>query len=85
MQLTNKKIYPPVVSLPALPIDFVKPLSYEFRVAEIIDENGKVDRVRLQVQIWEHDEFGYGIVKQRWSDVPRVRFDMMGTPLDDAA
>jgi hypothetical protein len=46
MQLTNKKIYPPVVSLPALPIDFVKQLSYEFRVAEIINENGKVDRVR---------------------------------------
>jgi hypothetical protein len=71
MQLTNKKIYPLMPAPVAIPIDFVKPLSYEFRVAEIVDDNGKVEKVKLQVQIWEHDEFGSGTVKHYWADVPR--------------
>lgn len=81
MQLTSKKIFPPQVNLPVMPIDFVKPLSYEFRVAEIVDENNKIETVKLQVQVWEHDEFGTGNVKQYWSDVPRQRFDKNGTML----
>ncbi len=74
MQLTNKKIYPPVQQLPSIPIDFVKPLSYEFRVAEFLDDD-KIVKVCLQMQIWEHDEFGSGTVKQYWHDVPRVKFN----------
>ena len=81
MQLTSKKILPPQVNLPVMHIDFVKPLSYEFRVAEIVDENNKIETVKLQVQVWEHDEFGTGNVKQYWSDVPRQRFDKNGTML----
>ena len=81
MQLTNKKIYPPAAQIPAMPIDFVKPLSYEFRVAETVDDNSKVTKVSLQVQVWEHDEFGSGVVKQRWQDVPRFKFDKNGTML----
>jgi hypothetical protein len=65
----------------AIPIDFVKPLSYEFRVAEIVDDAGKVEKVKLQVQIWEHDEYGSGNVKQIWSDVPRYKFDKNGSML----
>ena len=65
----------------AMPIDFVKPLSYEFRVAEIVDDNGKVETVKLQMQVWEHDEFGSGTVKHYWRDVPRQRFDKNGTLL----
>ena len=81
MQLTNKKIYPPSVQLPAIPIDFVKPVSYEFRVAETVDDSGKIIKVSLQMQVWEHDEFGSGTVKQYWQDVPRVKFDKNGTML----
>ena len=81
MQLTNKKIYPPSVQLPAIPIDFVKPVSYEFRVAETVDDSGKVIKVSLQMQVWEHDEFGSGTVKQYWQDVPSVKFDKNGTML----
>jgi hypothetical protein len=62
MNLTSKKIYPPTPS--PIAIDFVKPLSYDFRVVEIIGNDGKIETVKLQAQIWEHDEFGYGIVKQ---------------------
>ena len=81
MQLTSKKIYPPVPPTQAIPVDFVKPLSYEFRVAEYVDDDGKIEKVRLQVQIWEHDEFGSGTVKQIWQDVPRYKFDKNGVML----
>ena len=73
INLTSKKIFPPT-PVP-LGIDFVKPLSYEFRVVEVIGDDGKIETVKLQVQIWEHDEFGYGTVKQGWTDVPRVKFE----------
>jgi hypothetical protein len=73
MNLNSKKLYPPAVS-----IDFVKPLSYDFRVVEILGDDGQIATVKLQTQIWEHDENGYGTVKQGWTDVPRVRFDKHG-------
>ena len=58
---------------PALPVQFVKPLSYEFRVAEYIDDKKTVIKVGLQIQVLEHDEFGAGTLKQYWTDVERVR------------
>lgn len=81
MQLTSKKIYPVVAPTPAIPVDFVKPLSYEFRVAEHVDDSGKITKVCLQVQVWEHDEFGSGTVKYTWTDVPRYKFDKSGQML----
>lgn len=83
MQLTYKQIYLPVIAPPTPPaqtLNFVKPVSYEFRVAETVD-NGKVTKVRLQVQIWEHDEFGVGTVIQYWQDVPRAQFDKDGNAI----
>jgi len=76
INLTSKKIYPPTPT--PIAIDFVKPLSYQFQVAEILGDDGQVATVKLQVQIWEHDELGYGVVKQGWTDVPRVKFDKYG-------
>lgn len=79
MNLSTKQIYvspptPPIPQTPpAIPVQFVKPLSYEFRVVEHVDAEGKIEKVALQVQVWEHDEFGSGNVKQYWSDVPRVK------------
>lgn len=79
-QLTQKQIsfIPPVP--PTTYIPFVKPLSYEFRVAETV-EDGKVTKVSLQMCVWEHDEFGSGTIKQTWTDVPRYKFDKNGTML----
>lgn len=77
-QLTTKQVSLPVVTQPQQYVPFVKPVSYEFRVAEYVDENGKIDKVKLQVQIWEHDEYGSGIVKSFWHDVPRVKMDKNG-------
>ena len=78
MQLTQKYISLPVLSLPLQTAPFVKPLSYEFRVAEIVDDSGKIERVNLQMQVWEHDEYGGGNVKVFWHDVPRVKISANG-------
>jgi hypothetical protein len=81
--LTATQVYitPPIPSTPpAIPFQFVKPVSYEFRVAEIV-ENDVVVKVKLQVQVWEHDQYGNGNVKQYWTDVPRVKMDANGTLL----
>ena len=75
--LVTKQIPLPVQSLPSQYAPFVKPLSYEFRVAEII-EDGKIETVKLQMQVWEHDEYGSGIVKHYWQDVQRVKMDKNG-------
>jgi hypothetical protein len=85
--LMTKQVYvtppsPPTPTPPlAIPIQFVKPLSYEFRVAEIVNDEGKIESVKLQMQVWEHDEYGSGNVKQYWSDVPRYKFDRNGAML----
>jgi len=79
MQLTQKYITLPVAQPAPSTAPFVKPVSYEFRVAEILDEEGKIEKVQLQMQIWEHDEYGSGTVKQYWNAVPRIKIDKNGT------
>ncbi len=78
-QLTQKYITLPAVQVPAATAPFVKPVSYEFRVAEFVDDDGKVEKVKLQMQIWEHDEYGSGTVKTYWHDVPRIKIDKNGS------
>jgi hypothetical protein len=79
MQLTSKQLSLPLVTQPQQYAPFVKPVSYEFRVAEYVDEAGKIDKVKLQVMVWEHDEYGTGVVKHYWNDVPRVKMDKNGS------
>lgn len=77
IQLNTRQVYVsqgvPPPPPPLQHFTFPKPLSYEFRVAEHLDEEDKIIRVGLQVQIWEHDESGFGTVKQSWTDAPRVQ------------
>jgi hypothetical protein len=63
------------VQIPQSIVMVSKPLSYEFRVVEHM-ENGNIVKVGLQYQVWEHDNYGTGIVKQTWTDVPRVQKDV---------
>lgn len=73
--LVTKQIPLPVQSLPSQYAPFVKPLSYEFRVAEII-EDGRIETVKLQMQVWEHDNYGSGHLKQDWTVVERVQIEL---------
>ena len=75
--LTTKQITLPMPTQIAQSAPFIKPLSYEFRVAEIV-EDGVVTSVKLQVQTFEHDEYGSGVIKQYWQDVPRFKMDKNG-------
>ena len=79
MQLTQKYITLPTPTPAPSTAPFVKPVSYEFRVAEFVDDGGKVEKVKLQMQVWEHDEYGSGTVKTYWHDVPRIKIDKNGT------
>ena len=65
------------VPAPIIQTVFVKPVSYEFRVAEYT-KGDKVMKVHLQVQIWEHDEWGTGVVIQSWKDVERIQIPDLG-------
>jgi hypothetical protein len=53
-----------------------KPLSYDFRVAEYTNADGTIAKVKLQVQVWEHDQSGYGTVRIAWHDVERVKIPL---------
>ena len=78
MMLTQKQISVPMPVPQAPMVPFVKPLSYEFRVAEMVDENDKITSVKLQMQVWEHDEYGIPTIKSSWADVPRIKMDKNG-------
>lgn len=60
-------------AMPSPSMMVVKPLSYEFRVAEHVDENGNISKVGLQVKTWEHDNYGAPLMVQDWTDVERVK------------
>jgi len=73
--LNTRQLSVPLSVPPNINVQFVKPESYEFRVAEFIDKDGKIVKVGLQVRTWEHDEYGSGQLKFDWKDVPRVVID----------
>jgi len=69
-QISIPQVTPPIP--PSLSVPFVKPRTYEFRVAETIDDTGKIVKVGLQSQEWEFDEWGTANLIHAWCDVPRV-------------
>ena len=60
------------LEIPQSSVMMAKPLSYDFRVVEVVDGD-KIVKVKLQYQIWEHDNYGSGILKQDWKDVERIQ------------
>lgn len=60
------------LEVPQSTLMLVKPLTYKFRVAEF-EKGGEVVKVGLQVQSWEHDNYGVPTLKKDWTDVERVR------------
>jgi hypothetical protein len=73
--LNTKQIFvtQPQQTPPAIPVQFAKPLSYQFRVAEHLAEDNTIERIGLQVEVYEHDEYGVAIIRVPWMDVPRVK------------
>ena len=61
------------VNIPQSSVTVVKPLSYNFRVAEYVDLEGKVVKVGLQVAVFEHDNYGGSQLRKDWTDVERVQ------------
>lgn len=70
------------MQIPQSSVMVAKPVSYEFRVREDVDSDGNVLKVTLQTKVWEHNNYGNGIVVQDWTDVPRIKVDVAtGIPL----
>ena len=61
------------VEVPQSSVTVAKPLSYQFRVAEYVDLEGKVVKVGLQVAVFEHDNYGGSQLRKDWTDVERVQ------------
>ena len=61
------------LNIPQSSVTVAKPLSYNFRVAEYVDLEGKVVKVGLQVAVFEHDNFGGRQLRKDWTDVERVQ------------
>jgi hypothetical protein len=63
------------LEVPQSSVTVVRPITYEFRVAEHLDSEGNVKKVGLQVKVWEHSHFsgGAGVMRRDWQDVERVQ------------
>lgn len=72
--LSTMQVYPPVPAAPApLPISFPYIPSYDFQVAEYVDEADKIVKVELQVKEYMHDQYGNVTNESNWTAVPRVK------------
>lgn len=66
----------------------IQTLSYQFRVVEHVNDEGKVTAYIMQTQVWAHeppDQYSghrrSPILVQDWTDVPRVRVDTSGATI----
>ena len=64
------------MQIPKSSVNIPKPLSYQFRVAEYVNEKDEVAKVRLQVAVFEHDNFGVRQLRQDFTDVERVKIKL---------
>jgi hypothetical protein len=73
---TSAPYTPTGFTIPDPCVTISKPLSYDFRVAEYVNDDDVVVKVRLQVSISEHDVHGVRNVIQSWTDVERVKIKL---------
>jgi hypothetical protein len=64
-------IQAPEVHLASIP-------TYNFRVAEIVDDNGKIEKVALQYQVVMHFPTGSVELTEPWVTCERVKIDKTG-------
>ena len=63
---------PTPVAPPPVTVTIVKPISYQFQVAEY-EKDGNLVKVELQVQATTHDERGNVLYSSGFVPVPRVK------------
>lgn len=63
---------PIVTQPPPVSMTFVKPISYQFQVAEY-EKDGAIVKVELQVQATTHDERGNVMFSSGFVPVPRIK------------
>lgn len=63
----------PTSSNPIVEIPVNYPFTYEFRVVEFVNVEGKVVKSRLQIQRNIHDEYGNISYSEGWADIPRIQ------------
>jgi hypothetical protein len=73
---TSPPYTPTGFTIPDPTVKILKPLSYDFRVAEYVNDADEVVKVGLQVCISEHDVYGVRNVIQGWTDVERVKIKL---------
>jgi len=66
------------MEVPQSSVMIAKPLSYQFRVAEYVDEKGTIVKVGLQVATFEHDNCGVSQLRKDWTDVERIQLPYKG-------
>mgnify|MGYP003334085792 CR=1 FL=1 len=68
------------MEVPQSSANVLKPITYEFRVAEYLDEVGNIKKVGLQYKIYEYSHYGAGAGTQLrdWTDVERVQIPFAG-------
>ena len=64
------------MQIPQSTVMVSKPLSYQFRVAEYVNEKDEVVKVGLQVAVFEHDNTGVKQLRQDFTDVERVKIKL---------
>ena len=64
------------MQIPKSSVNIPKPLSYQFRVAEYVNEKDEVVKVGLQVAVFEHDNYGVRQLRQDFTDVERVKIKL---------
>jgi hypothetical protein len=64
------------ITLPNPQINIPKSLSYDFRVAEYVNDKDEIVKVGLQVAVFEHDNYGVRQLRQDFVDVERVKIKL---------
>ena len=64
------------VKIPQSSVMIAKSLSYDFRVAEYVNDKDEIVKVGLQVAVFEHDNYGGRQLRQDFVDVERVKIKL---------
>lgn len=64
------------VKVPQSSVIIPKSLSYDFRVAEYVNDKDEIVKVGLQVAVFEHDNCGGRQLRQDFTDVERVKIKL---------